>query len=465
MRKQTLFTLFVLFALVLGSGVYATPQGQADNHRPDFVPGEVIVQFKGDGAPFQVVRVAPGQEARAIRDFQQRADVVYAEPNYIVQALGSNDTYYGNQWALNNTGQTISSGCNETGCNSVQTIGSGTADADIDWEEAWNVFSPAAFSEAVVAIVDSGIDDTHPDLSGRLWNNSDEIPGNGVDDDVNGFVDDVWGWDFVQGDNNPRDVYGHGTHVGGTAGAQTNNGVGIAGVAFPDQVKLMTVRVLNDSGSGSTANVAAGIRYAASNGAKAINLSLGSRFDSTTLRNAVNYAWDNGAVLAAAAGNDGGGAKYYPASYPKVMSVAATDFNDNTASFSNFNSGIDISAPGVNVYSTFPTYDFTIGTTYGRSKNYDVGSGTSMSTPHVAGLAALLFAQDNTRTNANIRNIIESTADDKGTAGWDKHYGWGRINVFNALNGTVSPPPPPPPDGGGGNSCPPGLEKKGLCTP
>ena len=458
MSKRTLFTLFALVALVFSSVVYAAPQGQADNQRPDFIPGEIIVKFKGDAVPFQLVKVARGQEVQAVQVFQQRADVVYAEPNYILQALGSNDIHYDNQWALHNTAQTI---FNALGI----SLGSGTADTDVDWEEAWNSYSTTSFSNAVVAIIDSGIDDTHPDLSGKLWNNSGEVAGNGIDDDGNGFVDDVWGWDFVQDDNNPRDVYGHGTHVSGTAAAETNNAIGIAGVAFPAEVKIMTVRVLDDNGFGSASNVALAIRYAADNGANAINLSLGRRQGSNTVRDAVNYAWAKGVVLAAAAGNDGGGAKYYPASYENVLSVAATDYNDNTASFSNFNSKINVSAPGVNVYSTFPTYDFTIGTKYGRSKNYDMGSGTSMSTPHVAGLAALLFAQDSTRDNTTIRSIIEESADDLGSPGWDKHYGWGRINVFNALNGVVTPPPPPDDGNGGGPDCPPGWAKKGLCIP
>jgi len=439
MNKRTLFTLFALAALVASSVVFAAPQGQADEQRPEFVPGEIIVQFKGDKAPFQVVQVARGQEAQAARAFQQRVDVVYAEPNYIVQALGSNDTYYVNQWALYNTAQTIFNGFGVA-------LGSGTADADADWEEAWTNYSGAVFSDAIVAIVDSGVDENHPDLKNKL------IPCASV-------------CDFVDDDNNPHDVYGHGTHVAGTAGAETNNLTGIAGVAFSASVKIMPVRVLNNDGFGSTSDVALGIRYAADNGADAINLSLGRRQDSNTLRDAVNYAWDSGAVLAAAAGNDGGGGKYYPASYPKVISVAATDWNDDTASFSNFNDEVDISAPGVNVYSTFPTYDFTIGTNHGRSKNYDVGSGTSMSTPHVAGLAALLFAQDSTRNNATVRSIIERSADDLGAAGWDRHYGWGRTNVFNALSGAVTLPPPPDDGGGGDPGCPPGWAKKGLCTP
>jgi len=441
MNKKTFFAFFVLAALMIGSIGYAAPQDQVNNHRPDFVAGEILVKFKDDSAPFQVVRVGKGQEIQAVGRFQQRADVVYAEPNYLVEALGSDDTDYGNQWALRNVGQHV---FNAFGVD----LGSGTADAHVNWEEAWNTYSSSTipFSDAIVAIVDSGVDETHPDLNNKL-------------------IACLSICDFVDDDTDPHDVYGHGTHVAGIAAAQTNNAEGIAGVAFPDNVKILPVRVLNDNGSGSTADVAAGIMYAADNGANAVNLSLGSKFKSSTMENAVNYAWNKGAVVVAAAGNDGAGSKLYPASYPIVMSVAATDFNDNTASFSNFNDEVDIAAPGVNVYSTFPTYQFTIGILHGRSQNYDMGSGTSMSTPHVAGLAALLFAQENARTNTEVRSIIEGSADDLGVAGWDKNYGWGRINVFRALNGDITPPSDGGGDGGdgGGNSCPPGWQKQNKC--
>jgi len=401
--------LIALVGLVVTGIVMA--KNSSDNGKAEYVQDEIIVKFKGDTELFRVIKVPKGQVIEKVRAYQQRADVEYAEPNYLIFALGSNDKYYWNQWALNNIGQEIYSGCTEENCNSPKLIGSGINDADMDWEEAWTAFGAETFDSTVIAIVDSGIDETHPDLNDKL----------------------VPGYDFVNNDNGPHDIYGHGTHVAGIAAAETANLEGIAGVAFSANIKIMPVQVLNDDGMGTTANVAKGIMYAADNGAKVINLSLGGG-DSTTLKNAVDYAYSKGALLAAAAGNDGGGRKYYPASYPNVISVAATDYNDKRASFSNFNDEIDISAPGVNVFSTFPIYEFTIGTKYGRSKNYDVGSGTSMSVPQVVGLAGLLFAQDSNRDKVKVRAIIEETADDRGVSGWDKYFGWGRINVNAALN-------------------------------
>jgi len=406
-----------LAGLILSGVVTAKPE----NPKGEYVQNEIIVKFRGDAELFRVIKVPKGKVIEKIKAYQQRVEVEYAEPNYLIFALGSNDTYYWNQWALNNTGQEIYSGCTEEYCNLLKLIGSGTSDADMDWEKAWASFSGASFSSVIIAVVDSGIDETHPDLNGKL----------------------VPGWDFVNNDNDPHDIYGHGTHVSGIAAAETDNLEGIAGVAFSANIQIMPVQVLNNDGMGTTANVAKGIMYAADNGAKVINLSIGGG-DSTTLKNAVNYAYSKGALLVAAAGNDGGSRKYYPASYPNVISVAATDYNDNRASFSNFNSEIDISAPGVNVFSTFPVYPFTIGIKYGRSRNYDVGSGTSMSVPQVVGLAGLLFAQDSSRDNVKVRAIIEETADDRGASGWDKYFGWGRINVNAALNYVPSTPPPTP---------------------
>lgn len=409
-----ILTAIALVGLVLGIVVFANPSSNAkssDNGEDEYVQNEIIVKFKGDTEPFRVIKVPKGQVIEKVKAYQQKADVEYAEPNYQIFALGSNDKYYLNQWALNNAGQDIYSGCTEENCNPLKLIGSGTNDADMDWEEAWTAFGAETFDTTVIAIVDSGIAETHPDLNDKL----------------------VPGYDFVNNDNDPHDIYGHGTHVAGIAAAETDNLEGIAGVAFSANIKIMPVQVLNNDGMGTTANVAKGIMYAADNGAKAINLSLGGG-DSTTLKNAVNYAYSKGALLAAAAGNDGGSRKYYPASYPNVISVAATDYNDKKASFSNFNSEIDVSAPGVNVFSAFPTYDFTIGIKYSRSKNYDVGSGTSMSVPQVVGLAGLLFAQDSNRDKVKVRAIIEETADDRGVSGWDKYFGWGRINVNAALN-------------------------------
>jgi len=426
----SVLTLVMLVGLISAAAmVSANPSSDIKAPgKPDFVQDEIIVKFKGDTEPFRVIKTPKGKVMEKVKEYQSKANVVYAEPNYFLSAFSPDDKYYWNQWALKNEGQDIKSGCTEDNCNPPELIGSGTPGADVNWD---NAFGMEILGSAIVAILDTGIDETHPDLNDNVWINSGEISGDGLDNDGNSYVDDVNGWDFVSNDNSPHDLYGHGTHVAGTAAAETNNAEGVAGVAYFN-VKIMPVQVLNDSGSGSTSGIAKGIRYVVDNGAKAINLSLGGR-DSQTLEDAVNYAWDNGVLVAAAAGNDGGGRKYYPASYANAISVAATDYNDNVANFSNFNDQVEISAPGVNVFSTFPVYPFKIQELYGRSRNYDVGSGTSMSVPHVVGLAGLLFAQDENRTNVQVRNIIKETADDLGSSGWDKHFGWGRINVYQAL--------------------------------
>lgn len=427
-------SLIALVGLVVGGIVMA--KNGSNNGKSDYAPDQIIVKFKGDTEPFRVIKVPEGKVEGKVKEFQMRADVIYAEPNYYVYAVGSNDTAYTNQWALNNTSQTIyrGSGNPDNPVDTSKPIGAGTSDADIDWEEAWNGFSTSTFSPMAIAIVDSGIDEIHPDLKNKIWNNSDEIAGNKIDDDGNGFVDDTWGWDFYYKDNKPHDKYGHGTHVSGIAAAETDNGKGISGVGFSNPIKIMPVQVLNNAGSGFTSDVAKGIKYAADNGAKVINLSLGGS-NSATLKDAVDYASSTGALLVAAAGNNSGGAVIYPAAYDNVIAVSATDYNDSIADFSSIGPEVDVAAPGKNVFSTFPTYKFYIGNVYGRARYYDVGSGTSMAAPQVAGLAGLLFAQVSTRTNSDVRSIIERTADDKGTLGRDNYYGYGRINVNDALKG------------------------------
>jgi len=444
--KRIKIGIVVLIAIVAVSlvGIGVGANSSSKNARGDYASSRIIVRFKGDVKPFRLIKVSKGKEIEKIKEYQAKANVIYAEPDYKVFALSTTtDTAYSNQWALNNTGQTIyhGSGSSTDPVDTTKPIGSGTPGADINWEKAWNNFASNTLATTTIAIVDSGIDETHPDLSAKIWQNVTETGNNGVDDDSNGYIDDTWGWDFVDNDNIPHDVYGHGTHVSGIAAARTNNGIGIAGVAFPDNVKIMPVRVLDENGIGYVSNVAKGIYYAADNGAKVINLSLGGR-DSNTLKKAVDYAWDKGVLLAAAAGNDGGGRKYYPASYNDVISVAATDYNDNTASLSNFNNQVEVAAPGVNVFSTFPSYPFTLQSKYGRSEYYDVGSGTSMSVPHVVGLAALLFAGHPDYTNSEVRDIIDKSADDLGAVGRDNHYGYGRINLYSALtySGETSPP-------------------------
>ncbi|MFL7810063.1 MAG: S8 family peptidase, partial [Anaerolineae bacterium] len=267
-----------------------------------------------------------------------------------------------------------------------------------------------------VAVVDSGVDLDHPDLVDSLWVNADEIPGNGIDDDSNGCVDDVHGYDYVDDNGVPDDVHGHGTHVAGIVGATTDNGLGMAGMSWGSTV--MAIRVLDETGEGSVWAVAQGIRYAVDQGAQVINMSLGAcNLDMQEMRDAVTYAQDAGVLLVAAAGNTYGSCAFYPAAYEGVIGVAATDSNDQRASFSTYGSHVYVAAPGVGIQST------TIGGGYG-SKN-----GTSMATPMVSGLAAMLWTYCPGSAPSQIAQAIADGAVDLGAAGWDPYYGWGRIDA------------------------------------
>lgn len=270
----------------------------------------------------------------------------------------------------------------------------------------WNINSvnaPEAWAAGytgqgiTVAVVDTGVDLDHPDLVNNIYVNPGEIPGNGIDDDQNGFVDDVSGYDFVSDDADPNDRNGHGTHVAGTI-ASANNGFGSTGIA-PD-AKILPVKVLSDNGSGSTFSVAAGIRYAADMGADVINLSLGGGF-SRTVQAAVSYANSLGSVVIAAAGNEGAGQPSFPArlasTLTNVISVGAHDSNGRIAGFSNSVGGsnaLQIDAPGVGIYSTYAG---------GRFGNL---SGTSMASPHVAGVAALALSANPNLSPSELRGLL-----------------------------------------------------------
>ncbi|MDZ7960340.1 MAG: S8 family serine peptidase [Aulosira sp. DedQUE10] len=252
----------------------------------------------------------------------------------------------------------------------------------------------------VVAVVDTGVDYNHVDLRNNIWTNTKEIAGNGIDDDGDGYIDDVHGWNFVENSNEVIDKNGHGTHVSGTIAGE-NNGLGVTGVAY--DAKIMPVKVLNDSGSGSVSSIANGIYYAVNQGADVINLSLGSDFPNSTLASAIEYASKKGVVVVMAAGNNGLPIISYPGSYADQwgLAVGAVDQNNNIADFSN-QPGISqlayVTAPGVNIYSSLP------------GDQYGYYSGTSMATPHVAGVVALMLSANPLLTDAQVRQIITQTA-------------------------------------------------------
>ncbi|MDX2239215.1 MAG: S8 family peptidase [Leptolyngbyaceae cyanobacterium bins.302] len=251
----------------------------------------------------------------------------------------------------------------------------------------------------VVAVVDTGVDYRHPDLDSNIWTNPGEIANDGLDNDGNGFIDDIRGWDFVNNTNNPMDDDSHGTHVAGTIAAE-NNGVGVTGVAY--NAKIMPVKVLGQDG-GTYEAVAAGIRYAADNGAQVINLSLGGSASSNLVTEAVKYAVERGAVVVMASGNESRAQPSFPANLARNWGIAvgAIDRNDRIANFSNRagRTPLDfVVAPGVEILSTTP------------NNTYSSFNGTSMATPHVAGVAALMLSANPNLSPTQIESILIQTA-------------------------------------------------------
>ncbi|MBI4688580.1 MAG: S8 family serine peptidase [Nitrospirae bacterium] len=307
----------------------------------------------------QVVRLPAQLSVRdALKFYLQNPAIQYAEPNYIVRAASiPDDPYFSNLWGLHNTGQT-----------------GGISDADIDAPEAWNLTTGS--NNVVIAVVDSGVAYNHPDLSGNIWMNSGESScTDGIDNDSNGYVDDCYGWDFLGADNDPTDYNGHGTHVAGTIAATGNNSLGITGMMW--KARIMPLRFLGVSGSGTTADAASAIEYASDNGAHIINNSWGGGGYSQALKDAIDAS---SAVVVCAAGNSGKDSDltpHYPSSYtsPNIIAVAATDHNDMLASFSNYGAAsVDVAAPGVSIYSTVPAFSYGAAVTI-YSENFDAASG------------------------------------------------------------------------------------------
>ncbi len=326
----------------------------------------------------------------------QEEGVLWAEPNgriYATGAITPNDTYYlPIQWNLRR----------------------------IRLPEAWAITTG---SEAPIAVLDTGIDLDHVDLAAKIWMNEAEIPGNGLDDDANGYVDDVHGWNFVAG-TALLAAEPHGTHVAGIAAAHTDNGIGIAGVSW--QSTVMPLQVMQNR-TGEFADLAEGIIYAADNGARVLNLSLGGDLNGQnppqTVEEAIAYARGRGCLLVVSSGSTDG-AVLYPASSPETLAVAATTTTDAVWSDSNRGPEVDVSAPGAGIYSL------------STDDRYTTMTGTSQAAPHVSGLAALIWSRQPILTADQVAHIITDTAQDVNAAGWDEWTGWGRIDALNAIQAT-----------------------------
>jgi thermitase len=383
----------LLFLLLSPTGVSAAPPGVGGNDA-SFSPDQILVKFSANATPaevaeihrqcggqvkeiipslgVQVVTIPAGKVIEKARAYSAQGKVLYAEPNYLGEAIGTpDDAYFDNQWGMKK----------------------------VEAPAAWEVTKGS--SSIKIAILDTGVDLDHPDLAGKIVANIDFTSSATADD-----------------------LYGHGTHVAGIAAASTNNGIGVAGLGYSSSI--VSVKVLGDDGFGYYSWIAKGITWAADNGAKVINMSLGGTSASSTLEDAVNYAWNKGAIIVAAAGNNGSSTPFYPAYYSNTIAVAATDINDNLASWSDYGQWVDVAAPGVSIYSTL------------KDNGYGYKSGTSMASPNTAGLAALLYtvvidSNGNGRLNDEVRLRIETTADPLASTG----AGSGRINAYKAVSGSA----------------------------
>lgn len=385
---------------ILALAVFATLAAltiQAQPKANDHVSGRLIAQLRA-GANANAANQALGANgARVLQQIpqihvlvlqvpEQAADKVSAalersgqftfiERDYVAQAVATpNDPDFGSQWHL----------------------------AKIQASNAWNITTGT--STQVVAVVDTGADGTHPDLASKL----------------------VPGWNFVSGNSTLVDNGGHGTAVSGTVAAATNNATGVAGVSWG--TLIMPLIVVDSTGYASYSNMASAITYAADHGVRIINLSLAGSSASSTLQSAVNYAWNKGAVVFAAAGNYATSAPYYPAACDYVVAVSATNSADGLSSYSDYGSWIDLAAPGDSILTT------------NAGGSYAAWSGTSFSSPIAAGIGALALSEKPSLTAAALVSLLEQNTDDIGAPGFDTSFGYGRVNAYKVVTAAQSLP-------------------------
>jgi len=390
------------FIIFIGAKEASAEAGHKKNH-PDFVEDEILVKIKNNtnlaevnnvlqqrgGAVFanagefdgigklgyRKIKLPKGKiSSEALTEFKNETIFETVELNgYCDICLTPNDTRYSEQWSHQKMQSAL----------------------------GWNTLTGA--SNITIAIVDTGVDYNHEDLSGKV----------------------ILGYDFVNNDSDPMDDHSHGTHCAGIAAAISNNSKGIAGVSWG--ARILAVKVLAASGSGTNDQVANGIIYAADHGAKVISLSLGSSSNSQVEHDAVIYAANKGCLIVAARGNNGTSASNYPGSYPECMAISASTSTDALASYSSYGYDVSVAAPGDLILSTVP------------GSSYATYSGTSMACPAVAGLAALVWSSNLSRTSGQIRQLIQENADDLGTAGYDQYFGNGRINVYKTITALSLP--------------------------
>lgn len=426
-----LISLSLLVILIIPSGMVRAQSGGsimsvAPGDQPNYLPGQLIIGLRSGISPMQIIlpeeaklMATPAELSRSLNTllvsvpagkeeaYRQQLildpNILFVEFNYLTTAqefllpvFSPNDPYYAQQYG-------------------PQAIG-----APLVWE------TNTGSSSTILAIIDSGVDRGHPEFRGRL----------------------LAGRDFIENDSTPQDECGHGTHVAGIAAAAGDNGQGIAGINW--QSRILPIRVLDKNCTGPNSAVAAGIIWAVDQGAKVINLSLGSGTypNPHILESATYYAYSHGATVIAAAGNNGTiGKVMYPAQYPWVLSVGMTDSTNTRDIRSSYGVDLDVMAPGVNILSTSPLGSFTMESTHGLSRTYGVLSGSSMAAAHVSGAAAILAAMPGFDHPDKIYEAFENTALDLGAAGWDIYTGYGLIQLDQAITytPTVSPPPYTPP--------------------
>jgi subtilisin family serine protease len=433
-RAYSLFAAAALLLALLSLAVVGVERSVALDDQAEAVPGELIVGFTPSATDWQeqraidktrgeleeriesvdaaLVTVDPDRTEAVSARLLRNPAVEFVEPNYVLRARRiPNDRSFGEQWGLRNLGHF-----------------DGKAGADISATAAWDVTTA---TNAIVAVVDTGVSYKHPDLAGNTWKNAGD-PVNGQDDDGDGFSDDVYGADFFANDSNPDDDGGHGTHVAGIIGAQGNNATGVTGVNW--DVNVMALKFLDENGEGNTADAANAIDFAVAHGARIVNASWGGPSFSQALYGSIRRAGERGAMVVAAAGNEGVNADTrpdYPAAFdlPNIVSVAATDRADRLLDFSNYGAkSVDLGAPGDDILSTVPTISDPTG--------YASFSGTSMAAPFVSGAAALYLSKFPQASVDQIKAALLQSVDRLPTL-LGKTVSGGRLNLARTLGASA----------------------------